>query len=210
MDRRIGLDREQFGHRDARGRGDARQVVAQQIDDHQIFGALLGDRRRASRRARDPRRGVGAAPRGALHRLGGQLHAVEREEQFGRQRQQPVDPGRHHRAIPGARVRPQPRIDRQRIARDGHARAIAEIGLIDVARLDQRMDAVEAVGIGRRGRHRASACRPRPRRDRATGRARRRARSRRIARTARTTAAAYRPPAACRAPARTPPRLRTR
>ena len=147
MDRRIGLDREQFGHRDAGGRGDARQVVAEQIDDHQIFGALLGIvAEHRGERAILVRRS--AAPRRALHRLGGQLHAVEREEQFGRQRQQPVDPRRHHRAVPGARVRPQPRIERERIARDRHAGAVAEIGLIEVARLDQRMDAVEAVGIG--------------------------------------------------------------
>ena len=50
---------------------------------------------------------------------------------------------------------PQPRINRQRIARDGHARAKAEIRLVDVARLDQRVDAVEALGISSRDRHRA-------------------------------------------------------
>ena len=60
---RIGLDREQFGHRDAAGPGDAREVVAQQIDDHQILGALLGV---GAERLR-----VGVARRGALHRPGG-------------------------------------------------------------------------------------------------------------------------------------------
>ena len=55
-DGRIGLDREQFRHLDAARPGDAGEVVAQQIDDHQILGALLGvggehgaDRRRAAR-----------------------------------------------------------------------------------------------------------------------------------------------------------------
>ena len=41
-DGRIGLDREQLRHLDAARPRDARQIVAQQIDDHQIFGALLG------------------------------------------------------------------------------------------------------------------------------------------------------------------------
>ena len=41
MHGRIGLDREQVGHLDAADLGDAAEIVAQQIDDHQIFGALL-------------------------------------------------------------------------------------------------------------------------------------------------------------------------
>ena len=42
MDGRIGFDLEQVGDRDRSGPRHPRQIVAQQVDDHQIFGALLG------------------------------------------------------------------------------------------------------------------------------------------------------------------------
>ena len=41
MDRGIGLDAAQRGHRDAAGLADPRQVVAQQVDDHDVLGAVL-------------------------------------------------------------------------------------------------------------------------------------------------------------------------
>ena len=42
VERGIGFDREQAGHGDAAGLGDAGQVVAEEVDDHEVFGALLG------------------------------------------------------------------------------------------------------------------------------------------------------------------------
>ncbi len=41
MHRAIGLDGEQVGHLDRADLGHAAEIVAQQIDDHQILGALL-------------------------------------------------------------------------------------------------------------------------------------------------------------------------
>jgi hypothetical protein len=41
MQRGIGFNREQFGHRDRTGLANRRQIVAQKIHNHQIFGAIL-------------------------------------------------------------------------------------------------------------------------------------------------------------------------
>ena len=41
VDGREAFDPEQFGHRNRPRRRHARQVVADQVDDHQIFGALF-------------------------------------------------------------------------------------------------------------------------------------------------------------------------
>ncbi|MNL62461.1 hypothetical protein D3C87_1864840 [compost metagenome] len=41
MQRRIGFHREQVGDLDRADFGDAAEIVAQQVDDHQVFGAVL-------------------------------------------------------------------------------------------------------------------------------------------------------------------------
>jgi hypothetical protein len=67
MDGRIGLDLEQFFDAHAAGSGDAAEIVADEIDDHQILRPLLF----AVRKTRAPALvliRIGAAWRGAFHR----------------------------------------------------------------------------------------------------------------------------------------------
>src|SRR3546814_10324522 len=64
---RIGFDAEQLVDLDAAGPADARQIVAQEIYDHEVLGAILGAFGQFARIA--PVTGRIGAPRpGALHR----------------------------------------------------------------------------------------------------------------------------------------------
>ena len=86
MHRAVGLHGEEVGHLDRADLGDAAEIVAQEIDDHQILGALLlvhGEP------GLDPRILAGrAAPRRrALHRSRRHMLALAAEEELGRQRQ---------------------------------------------------------------------------------------------------------------------------
>ena len=51
MDGRVALEREQLRDADGAGRAHARQIVAHQVDNHQVLGAILGalGERRAER-----------------------------------------------------------------------------------------------------------------------------------------------------------------
>lgn len=42
MDVTVTLDAQELGDRDASGQADAAEIVAHQIDQHHVFGALLG------------------------------------------------------------------------------------------------------------------------------------------------------------------------
>ena len=126
--RRIGLDREQRRHLDAAGAGDAGEIVAQQIDDHQILGALLGIGGEGG--------GIGVGRRGALHRPRGEAARLEREEQFRREAEQPVGAGEDDGAMAGARALAQRRVERERMARGRDRGGEGEVGLVDVAGLD--------------------------------------------------------------------------
>ena len=69
-----------------------------------------------------------------------------------------------HRAVAGARLRPQPGVERQRIAFEADAGGESEIGLIDVTRRDQIEHAGKARFVGfaldrRLGRGRPGAAR---------------------------------------------------
>ena len=68
MHRREALERAQLGHRDAAVAADAREVVAQQVDDHHVLGAvLLAGRQLGRERVVLGRR---AAPRGRVPLIG--------------------------------------------------------------------------------------------------------------------------------------------
>ncbi len=148
VQRRIGFDGEEIADRDAADLGNAAKIVAQQIDDHQILGAILDAVRQPVARG-FVRLRIGAARRCALHRFGGEA-ALGRnvEEQLGREREDValaiVDDG----AMGGGGARAQIAIERHRIAGKGEAGAEAEIGLIDVAGFDPVMGAGEAAAIG--------------------------------------------------------------
>ena len=84
VDCRVGLDDHQLGHGDGVQRADAAEVVAQEVDDHQVLGEgllvvlQLGAQRLVAA-------GILGAPRGALDRAS--LHdpvAVDRQEALGR------------------------------------------------------------------------------------------------------------------------------
>ena len=131
--RRIRLDLEQLGHLDAPCLRHTRQIVAHQIDDHQIFRALLGIGRKR-RHLGGIGHQVGVARRGALHRPGFDHAVADGEELFGRQRQDVALAIDDHPAPSGRRRAPQPRVQRQRIARHRDIAAKGQIGLIVIPR----------------------------------------------------------------------------
>ena len=136
MDGGVSLYREELGHLDAAGRRDARQVVAHQIHDHEVFGALFrvgGERAGAGGIARR----IGIAAGGALHRAAAQRVALKAEEQFGREGQKGIRTRGDDRSPAGAGALPNGRVERQRIAEDPRRRTKRQIGLIDVPRRDQ-------------------------------------------------------------------------
>ncbi|MDV7398436.1 hypothetical protein RZS08_43930, partial [Arthrospira platensis SPKY1] len=84
--RPVAFDAEQRGHADTAGVRDTPDVVAQQIDDHEILGAILG----VIAQALGPQtidRIVAATRCGALHRPGAQHPVAIFDEQFRRARQ---------------------------------------------------------------------------------------------------------------------------
>ena len=133
VERREALDREQLGHLDAARLRDPREVVAHQVDDHQILGALLGvcgQRRRFGGIGG----GLGPSRRGALHRLGLDHALADGEELLGRQRQDRALVVDDHPAPACPRRAPQPRVERQRVARHRDVAAEGQIGLVIIPR----------------------------------------------------------------------------
>ena len=61
--RRVALDREQLRHLDAARRAHAAEIVAHEIDDHQVLGALLRGGAQLGGAGARPRRGRAARPR---------------------------------------------------------------------------------------------------------------------------------------------------
>ena len=68
VDGLVALDAHQRRHAHRADLGDAAEVVAQHVDDHQVLGAVLGRRAQARRRPRDPRAAV--APRATVPLIG--------------------------------------------------------------------------------------------------------------------------------------------
>ncbi len=150
MDTRIGFDAKQMRHLNAARPRHARQVVAHQVDDHQVFGALLGvSGKRFALSAVG--RHIGAARRGALHRPRRYLAFSDRKEQFGRQAKQPVFAGMDDAAIARAGTLSQPGISGQRIAVDRHVAGEGQVRLVNVTRADvfeDCLDPRDIIGLG--------------------------------------------------------------
>lgn len=116
-DRRVSLGGEQVGDLDAADSGDPGQVVAEQIDDHQVLGSLLGAGAQPADLLGVLLRGS-AAGGGALHRTRPQAVACPLEEQ--------LRTGAHHDVATQVEVgvvgaaprRAGPRPDRRRTPRD--------------------------------------------------------------------------------------------
>ena len=131
--RRKALDHEQIGHRDRTGFRHSRQIVAKQIDDHQIFRALFGVALQS--RDRDKVGGIVRAPRRrSLHRPGLDRAFADGEELLGRKRQQPAAGMTQYSAPPRRRLRAQSGVDRKGITRHRHVAAKGQIHLIKIAR----------------------------------------------------------------------------
>ena len=133
--------RKQFGHGDRAGDRDAAQVVADQVDDHDVLRDVL-DRRPQRRRIRVPRQR--ALDRARRHRL-----TAAPQEQLGRQR-------RHRAPVAGEIGRPRGRGAFHRVDEEVDRRAVEPAGelrahtcLVDLARGDglQAVQHAAAVGV---------------------------------------------------------------
>ncbi len=126
----------------------AAEIVAQQVHDHQVFGAVLlvgGERDRAC--FVDFR--IAAGGRGALHRPRDQAAGAMREEQLGRARQdRPTLRQPDQRAIRHRLARAQATVQRERRAERGHAQAIRVVDFVGVARSDPVLDAGDGANVG--------------------------------------------------------------
>ena len=149
VDGGIALDREGFVHPHAAGFGDTGEIVAHQIDDHQILGAIL-DRASELRSQRCIRLRIAAPRAGALHRLGLGHAILERNEQFGAEAEQPMRAVEYHPAIARLRRRAQRGIETQRIAGEIARQREGQIGLVDIARADRVLQRPESLRIAAR------------------------------------------------------------
>ena len=135
---------------DGAGTGDAAEVVARHVDDHEVFGAVF--RAGAERGELRAVLGGGAsARRGALHGARFEARAVETEEQFRRGTAEAPRAGGNIGAVRGAlgadqREKRRPGILFERVAPE----AVGEIDLIGIAGPDVAFDFAEgaAVGVG--------------------------------------------------------------
>jgi len=144
--RRIALDIEQGVDPHRTGRGDDAEVVAHQIDDHQIFGPLLGS---VAQRLR--RRTVGTRFRSArgcpFHGPHEDFSPSAGEEEFRRSRENApvagVEPGAKRSLL----ARGQPAIERERIARDGKTLPQGVIDLIGIPPRDRPVNSGDSRGV---------------------------------------------------------------
>ena len=132
----IGLDSEERRHIDAARTADPRQIVAHQIDDHQIFGPLLfvGDE---GGLLRGVGHRIGAPPRGALHRPRGRQPVANLQKKLRRGRKNIHLPGAHQGRVGARLAAAQSRIEAQGIALIGETQGMGQIDLIKITRPDQ-------------------------------------------------------------------------
>ncbi|OIQ77427.1 hypothetical protein GALL_408760 [mine drainage metagenome] len=135
-------------HRNAAAASQARQIVAQQIDDHQVLGAILGRRPQLARQRVVLGR-VAAARARALHRPRRQPIAVAAEEQLGRQRQHLL-PAQVEPCAIGGRLSPAQRVvQRARAVHAATSQTQRVIGLVDLAARHRAADLLEVVRVRR-------------------------------------------------------------
>ena len=148
MEGGIGLRLE--GPRDphAAGGGEARQVVAHQIKDHQVLGPLLGVEGEGPGRSAVALR-ILAPRRRTLHRADGQTVARPRHEQLRRDGEdaEPLDADQG--AVRDGLARPHRRVEGERVAGIVEVRRKGQVRLIDVPRRDQALGPRHSLRIGR-------------------------------------------------------------
>ena len=152
----IGLDGEEVGDLDRADLGDAAEIVAKQIDDHQILGALLLVHGEPGLEAGVLARRAPARRR-ALHRPARQMCLPSRRKNSsGESESTSKIAGADQRAILHALLAPERRIERDRIAREGEAIFQREVDLIDVARGDVVLHLGEGVVVAPRASRKAA------------------------------------------------------
>ena len=149
--RLVGLDVHQHRHLDRADLADHPDVVAEEVDDHQVLGAVLGVAGEP-----DPQRLVllvgGAAGRGALDRLG--LDGAVRGHQGValRARAQQPRPGALDVVLEAPGVRrgvevAEPEVGRDRVEVGLGAEPVGQVDLVGVARPQVLLDAGERRGV---------------------------------------------------------------
>jgi len=140
------LDREQFRHRHAARTAAAAEIVAQQVDDHHVLGAILAARRQfVDRRCVGGRVGV-ARPR-ALDRpcldptLAHLKKALRRYRKHLAERQVQEGAARTGRALAQASEQ------RERIAPVARAESLRKVHLVDIALANVARHAIETLTI---------------------------------------------------------------
>ena len=130
----VGLQPAERRHGNAARRADPGQVVAQQIDDHDVLGPLL-DRGQQRRGGRPVGLRVVEPAGGALDRAGLDVAAVQPDEALGRGRRD-RQPLLFQVGPEGRRIgRAQAPVERERIEarRQIRSEALGDVGLVDVA-----------------------------------------------------------------------------
>ena len=158
MDGWVGFHCEEMRHGHTSGSRDAGQIIAEQIDDHQIFRALF----RVRPQRFDDRGIVRAARGGSLHRLGRDLAVLQCEEEFGRQRQEPILPRPDDAAVARLRAGTETGIEGQRVTGGGNISPQRQVRLIYIARRDVRLHSVKRGGILRPRGSRLGSAYPSP------------------------------------------------
>ena len=142
------LDREQVRDFDAADIGNTAEVVAHQVDDHQVFRALLGVGGQHALGLLVGRR-IRAARAGALHRPGRNRLAVALDEQFWRSGQDRMVAGFDDAAVGDALLLAQLAVKRDRWPLQAKPRPERQVHLVDIAGMDVGHGALEALAIGR-------------------------------------------------------------
>ena len=144
--RLVPFEREQLGHADRADLRDARQVVAQQVDDHDVLGPVLG-------RGQQVGGGVVvggpvvATGRRALHRPAGGRVVVPLDEQLRRRRADGPAAEVDECVIPTALRPRQGGVQREGIAGERPDEPVGEVDLIGVPLLDLGPDGVDPPAV---------------------------------------------------------------
>lgn len=136
MRRRVGFSREQLRRPHRTWTADAREVVPQQVHDHEVLGPLLGVRAEFGEPGVVVVR-VAPARRRALHRPGGGLAVGHIQEQLGREREDPAVAGGDEAAVGHRLAGAQRAVERQRVAGIVEAKREGEVHLVEIAGGDQ-------------------------------------------------------------------------
>jgi hypothetical protein len=137
---------EQARHAHAADAGDAPQVVARHVDNHQVLGAVFGAAGEAFRvlqvvGAGQPARG------GALHRARRDALAVQREEQLGREGGNRVRACVDVRRVGHGLTLVQLPEQRQQVAAEGRAQPKGVVHLVDLASRDCLVDGAQGACV---------------------------------------------------------------